>query len=239
MTSKVDIYKDGKDTGYLGNNQSWWFDSNFEHSFEIFDLDSFYADQYFSSDHVGEETVKNYVEAVLECGRRYLGRPVKSIAEFGCGGGWFTKEFLDAGIYTVAMEGTKAGITSAYAHGVSCTNVIQHDLRQPIDLADVPFDVAVCTEVAEHIECPFSAMLVQNIANASNLVWFSCEEPGTNEAHYHHCNEQPAKFWINLFKYYGYEYEKISDELRQKVENRGQFIFYNPRAGKPTTSVMG
>ena len=47
-TKKVRIFEKGKNQGFLGDNQNWWFNPNFEHSFEMFDIDYFYEENYFS-----------------------------------------------------------------------------------------------------------------------------------------------------------------------------------------------
>ena len=46
-TKKVRIFEKGENQGFLGDNQNWWFNSNFEHSFQIFDIDYFYEENYF------------------------------------------------------------------------------------------------------------------------------------------------------------------------------------------------
>jgi SAM-dependent methyltransferase len=225
-TTKVEIFKDGTDQGYLGTNQLWWFDPSFEHSFSIFDLDGFYADSYFKDDHVGPEVVKNYPSAVIEWGRIILGRDVKSILEVGCGGGWFTEAFINQGIDIIAIEGTKAGYNKCLDRGIPEKCLLKHDIRKPLSL-NRKFDIALCTEVAEHIEPPFSSQLVMNLVHHSNLIWFSFEEPGTNEAHYHHSNEQPAIFWKNLYAFYEYGMEPLPAELSKALEGRGRFICYS------------
>jgi hypothetical protein len=226
-TAKVVVYKDGVDKSYLGDNQRWWFDPSFPHSFSIFDLDTFYEDTYFAKDHVGPKTVKAYVDHVLEFGHRLLGRPVKSILEAGCGGGWFTVEFLRRGLDVLALEGTHSGYAKTVGRGVEKSRVMRHDLRLPFSLGR-RFDIALCTEVAEHIECPFSSQLISGLVNHSELIWFSFEEPGSNSASYHHCNEQPEQFWINLFRFYGYRMYRLPPEVIAAVEMRGRMIFCGP-----------
>ena len=232
-TSKVRVYENGQEKGWLGGNQRWWFDPAFAHSFSIFDLDSFYDENYFKVDHVGPETVTRYVDYVLAFGEELLGRPVQSVLEAGCAGGWFTEELVRRGIDVVALEGTHVGYDKTIARGVPASRVIRHDLRLPLSLGR-EFDMALCTEVAEHIECPFSSQLVQNLVNHSQLVWFSFEEPSTNDAHYHHCNEQPEPFWVNLFRFYGYRMRRLPAEVTAAIDFRGRMIFCGPRI---TTSL--
>jgi hypothetical protein len=225
-TTKINIFEGNKDAGWLGEKENWWFDLSFPHSYSIFDLDSFYEENYFKRDHVGSQVVQKYVTHVLEYGRRILGRDVHSVLELGCGGGWFTEEFLKRGVEIFAVEGTHGGYNRTLNRGVPANVLLRHDLRKPLDL-NRTFDIIVCTEVAEHIECPFCSQFVQNIINHGNLVWFSFEEPATNEAHYHHCNERPEKFWLNLFKFYGRSALRLPKEVTRDCESRGDLIFFS------------
>jgi hypothetical protein len=232
-TTEVRVLDDrGVDKGYLSQPQNWWFDPNFPHAFELFDLDAFYEAPYYEADHVGEDTVLAYVDAILQYGQRLNGRPVRSVLECGCAGGWFTEEFLKRGIDVIALEGSSAGIKRALSRGVPAERLKQHDLRRPIQLGR-RFDVAICTEVAEHIECPFSSQLIQTLVTHSDVVWFSFEPPDTNEAHYHHSNEQPAKFWLNLFKFFDYRAIELPDSLGRLLDYRGTHIFCAPSVAIP------
>jgi SAM-dependent methyltransferase len=225
-TSKVTVFEGNKDSGWLGANQNWWFDQSFPHSYSVFDLNSFYEENYFKQDHVPPQVVKRYVNHVLDYARRFLGREVRSVLELGCGGGWFTEEFIKRGVEIFAVEGTRVGHERALKRGVPPNVLLRHDLRNPLSL-NRTFDIVVCTEVAEHIECPFSSQLVHNIVSHGRLVWFSFEEPNTNEAHYHHCNEQPEKFWVNLFRFNGFEPFRLPEDVTRACEARGDFIFYS------------
>jgi hypothetical protein len=227
VTKKVRIFDNGQDRGYLGNNQTWWFDPAFDDSFTIFDLNSFYPGDYFAEDHVNSESVERCTGYMLDYCSNILGRRVASILELGAGGGWFTREFMKRGIDFIAVEGTHAGIKRALENGIPGDGLIQHDLRLRLNLQR-RFDLVVCTEMAEHIEPPFSSQLVTNIIEHTDLVWFSFEPPSTNESHYHHCNEQPEKFWRNLFAFYGFDIIRLPENIVDEVlANRGGYIFYN------------
>jgi SAM-dependent methyltransferase len=232
-TTEVKVLDEqGTDQGYLRTRQNWWFDPTFPHAFELFDLDAFYEESYYATDHVSHDTVCAYVDAVLQYGARLLGRPVQSVLECGCAGGWFTEEFVKRGVDVFAVEGSRAGVKRTLSRGVPTERLRRHDLRRPLQL-DRRFDVAICTEVAEHVECPFSGQLVQNLVSHSDLVWFSFEEPDTNEAHYHHSNEQPAKFWLNLFRFYDYRVIELPAEVGRIVGDRGTHIFCAPNINIP------
>lgn len=108
---------------------------------------------------------------------------------------------------------------------------MKHDIRLPLELEPTfQYDMLFATEVAEHIEPPFSSQFVHNCVKHSNLVWFSHESDDVdNENHIHHSNEQPEKFWINLFAFFGYRYVRINPAFLPYFENRGGLIFYNPQ----------
>lgn len=228
-TTKIKIYANGKDLGWLGQHRNWWYDDTFPHAFSIFDLDSFYQNDYFKVDHVANPTVvRRYVELVLQYGKEFLGREVATILELGCGGGWFTEEFIKWGVRVVAVEGSRSGFERTKKRlGKKYTqNIYRHDLRLPFHLKK-KFNIVVCTEVAEHIEPPFSSQLVQTITEHSDLVWFSFEQPSTNQEHYHHTNEQPEIFWQNLFAFYGYNMLRLPESVASETAGRGGYLFYN------------
>jgi hypothetical protein len=230
-TRRVEIFASGTDQGWLGAKQQWWFDSSFRDAFSIFDLDGFYDDPYFEKDHVPAEVVVRYVDYVLGYGERFLGRPVRSVLELGSGGGWFSEEFATRDIDLVAVEGTRAGHERTVRR-IGPERALRHDLRRRLDLGRT-FDVAACTEVAEHIEPPFASQLIDNLARHSDVVWFSFEAPGTNDAHYHHCNEQPEQFWINLFRFFGFDAARLSQSVQLALMDRGNHVFYRPALVAP------
>lgn len=226
MKKVLTFDENGKDIGYLGSNQKWWFDSDHPDSFELFDLDSFYDEHYFKEDHVSSYIVTNYVQLVRLVYENMTRRKLASVFEAGCAGGWFTKGFLERGIDVFAIEGSKCGYESTLKKGIPATKILHYDLRREVNLGK-KFDIACCTEVAEHIETPFSSQLIKTLTQHSDLVWFSFEPPGTNDAHLHHCNEQPEKFWINLFDFYNYGYYVLPREISEGCEGRGTHVFYN------------
>lgn len=222
----VEAYKNGEDNGWL-HKQNYWFDPKHEHGFGIVDLDSIYPDQYFVQDHVKPETVRSYVKLVTDYFHRITKKDLERIIEFGTAGGWFGELFQQNGVEMNGIEGTHAGYEKSVKR-FAYDNLFLHDLRLPFNTT-FKKDIALCTEVAEHIEPPFSSVLVKSLVDASDLVWFSSEEPNTNPAHIHHPNEMPDIFWINLFDFYGYGCYKLPQYVFDQTEGRGKFIFYNKK----------
>ena len=150
----------GYEAGRLPHSKhNWWFDSDEPAAFDIYDLDGFYSDRYYSEDHVKPLIVRMIVAALLAVGREALGGDVGSVLDLGCGQGQFTAALLDSGVDVAAVEGSEAGFASAIRRGVPVDRIRRHDLRLPLHL-DRRFDVVMCTEVAEHIEPPFAGQLI-------------------------------------------------------------------------------
>lgn len=222
----IEVYKDGEDNGWL-HKQNFWFDPSHEHGFAITNLDSIYPEKYFEADHVKPETIDNYARLITHFFHGIANRDLERIIEFGTGGGWFGKKFASIGVEIWGLEGAKAGHDKS-KNTAAYDNLFIHDFRKPFSIT-FKKDFALCTEVAEHIEPPFSSVLVKSLCDASDLVWFSSEEPNTNPAHIHHPNEMPDIFWINLFEFYGYGCYRLPQWVLDQTEGRGKFIFYNKK----------
>jgi SAM-dependent methyltransferase len=75
------------------------------------------------------------------------------------------------------------------------------DLSTPLDMAD-RFDLAICLEVAEHLQPSAAPVLVQSLTRLAPVVLFSAAIPfqgGTD-----HRNEQWPEFWEGLFAANGF-----------------------------------
>ena len=229
------LYSDNGYCGSFKNRGNWWFDPTFEHSFEIFDLDSLYPAQYFKKNDFPINLARGFTLVLCAVYKRITGRGLRSILEAGCAAGWFTKELKDIGVKEiVALEGSKAGVERARLYtGLSENEIRHHDLRRRIDL-NRTFDLAFCVEVAEHIEPPFSATLIETLVGHSDLVWFSFTSGG-GDGDLNHPNEQPVEFWINLFDFYGYGFHRLPDLLTTLFANRALYIFYD-RKKYPSTN---
>ena len=211
--------------GRFKNKGNWWFDDDFEHSFEIFNLDSLYSGQYFKQNYMTDNVSESLVQFMCHIYSRITGRPLASLFEAGCAGGWFTEALCKRGVDVVAVEGSKTGVELArHRTKLSSKEIIHHDLRRRIDLGRT-FDMAFCVEVAEHIEPPFSSVLIETLVQHADLIWFSSTGPQA-EGDLNHSNEQPVKFWVNLFDFFGFDHYRMPDVYSTVFRNRGQFIFY-------------
>jgi hypothetical protein len=116
--------------------------------------------------------------------------------------------------------GTGAWCKAFKEHGVPSVLCIDHPLLDAGQLlvasheyaacdlsrafpAPVPADLAVCLELAEHLEATRSDALVGFLAACAPLVLFSAAIPG--QPGHRHVNLQPPAFWKDRFAQYGFE----------------------------------
>ena len=124
-----------------------------------------------------------------------------SVIDVGCGVGSWLVEFQAQGITDIR------GIDGNYVDRNSL--LISPNLFFPADLSEdfsqlfeTRFDLAVCLEVAEHIEPEFSEQFIRSLVSLSDVVLFSAALPyqgGTG-----HVNENWMEYWALLFHKYDY-----------------------------------
>ncbi|MFC1753745.1 methyltransferase domain-containing protein [Thermoproteota archaeon] len=139
----------------------------------------------------------------------------KSVVDVGCGNAEFLSCFQKKGVEVKGYEGSAHAIARCV---IDKRLVEKFDLRNHID-SNRTYDLAMCLEVAEHIEKIFSAKLVENLVGLSSIVVFTAAPPG--QGGHFHINEQPREFWFNLFRSKGFEFdagmtEKIKNDFKEK-----------------------
>lgn len=149
--------------------------------------------------------------------------PIASVVDVGCGLGTWLKVFKGQGVKRVlGIEST-----STVAEYLTATDIeiVNHDLTQPLSLED-RFDLALCLEVAEHLEEAAADTLVATLTGLSDHILFSAAIP--NQGGQNHVNEQWPDYWQKKFQQAGYlmldpfraaiwENDKISWCYRQNV----------------------
>ena len=135
-----------------------------------------------------------------------------SVVDFGCGMGEWLKIFKDNNIDDIlGIDGYHINKDNLL---INKKNFIAHDLNKAIEIKK--FDLAICLEVAEHLDYLSSETIVNSLVQSSDNIVFSAAIPGQGGTG--HINEQPHSFWANKFIDHGYI---VSDYLRIKfMENK-------------------
>lgn len=219
------MFKDGLDQGYK-DNQNWWEDPADKDRYRYSNTDVDYPKDYFPL--ADPHNAFHFVQAVMEYYQKITGSKLKNAVEFGTGGGWYMAEFMARNVAIRGYEGSAFGVAECMLKGITGNVVDVVDFRYPIDhTKHSRYQLAICTEVAEHIEPPFHGTLAMNLVHHSSLIWFSSEPPNTNKPHLHHPGEKPLEYWKALFKFLGYGCHMLPDEIHLATNERGRCIFFN------------
>lgn len=167
-------------------------------------LESIYTKSFFSSRH----RLKWRVPIVCDAVKTILNP--SGIVDVGCAVGDYVRGFTDTGMDAAGIEGSESSLP--YLQCAS-DQVFFADLRKPLPNNIPCFDLAMCFEVAEHIEPEFARMFAENLERLSDRILMSAATPGQG-GHYH-VNCQPHEYWIDMFANTGYRMnENIVAEFR-------------------------
>ncbi|RVQ67591.1 methyltransferase domain-containing protein [Croceicoccus ponticola] len=122
-----------------------------------------------------------------------------SLLEVGCGNGHWTQSARDVGIddYNV-VDGPWNNREHLL---VENDRFIEANLSVPLKLGR-RYDMAICLEVAEHVQQASAATLVASLCDAADVVLFGAAIP--LQGGYGHINEQWPSWWRDLFAARGY-----------------------------------
>lgn len=138
-----------------------------------------------------------------------------SVTDVGCGTGELLVALRDVGIPGAGFEYSQAAIDIARGQGVEVTplNLEQEIDRLPIRRADL----AVSTEVAEHLPESCAETFVEYLCRTADTVLFTAATPGQGGTD--HVNEQPHSYWIEKFAARGFAYqEQATQDMRRDWE---------------------
>lgn len=148
-------------------------------------IDKIYDEKFYSDcKREQEPSAKQFAETIYRHFR------FNTLADIGCGCGIYAKQFEKLGIKVTGIDGS---IHAGYGE--------VKDLRKPI--LGTKHDLAICIEVAEHIEPEFVGVFLDNLIQYSNTIVFTGAPPGQGGVN--HVNCQPFEYWIKKFRHLGYE----------------------------------
>jgi SAM-dependent methyltransferase len=120
-----------------------------------------------------------------------------SVLDVGCGNGSWLAVFDAKGISD--LMGTDFSEPKQLM--IDQGKYLKADLRHPFDLKR-KFDLALCLEVAEHIEAEHAEQLIASLTRHSDIIIFSAAIPG--QGGQDHLNEKPPAYWQEIFNRHGF-----------------------------------
>jgi hypothetical protein len=150
-----------------------------------------------------------------------------SVIDYGGGNFDILSEFSYWGSKILGVEGNDN--CKEYIH-IQQEYLRIFDLRIQIPMEDIPTcDLALCLEVAEHIEEEYVNVVINNIARHSVVV-FSAAPPG--QLGVGHVNLQYPAYWRDLFRCVGYYVDKqgildVRDHLFPYRQKPGIKAYYS------------
>jgi hypothetical protein len=161
-------------------------------------------DSEFFRERAGEiDVAKIILEIVVTCVRP------NSIVDFGTAAGSWLAAAKELGVRRVmGVDGD--WVPTDHRH-ISAAEFVSADFEREIpELGQ--FDLAVCTEVLEHISAPASTRAVEWLCKSAPVVLFSAAIPFQGGTH--HINEAWQSHWAALFRQFGHQ---TFDLVRPKI----------------------
>jgi SAM-dependent methyltransferase len=166
--------------------------------------DTPYDDEFFSQQ--GDQSLKS-ARIVAPLVMRLA--PIRSVIDVGCGIGGWLRVFSENGVAVVrGVDGNYVDPSKLYVAPECFTGI---DLTQRFNL-EGKYDLAVCLEVAEHLDARSGAELVRALTDLAPLILFSAAVPG--QGGISNINEQWPEYWRRLFEEHGF---KMLDPIRPLI----------------------
>jgi len=141
----------------------------------------------------------------------------QSLLDVGCGLGVWSKAALNLGVKDVtALDAGDVDVNQLVAPANSFRRQL---LNQRFSLGR-KFDVAICLEVGEHLAADDPPVLIANLIDHADLIYFSAACPG--QPGQGHINCQWPEYWQKLFNAAGYV---CDDAIRWKLWNVSEIGF--------------
>lgn len=165
----------------------------------------FYSNRHFSTKYAAETILSKVIDVYPS---------ITSAVDIGCGVGTWLSVLKQQGVSDIQ------GVDGPWVENVHLEIPTECFRSYDFQCSEIDFsfnrryDLAICLEVAEHVDISKSKIFVQNLIKLSDVILFSAAIPG--QGGLGHVNEQWPSFWVSLFEEHGYS---VRDILRQKIWN--------------------
>lgn len=136
-------------------------------------------------DHLGGHLGNSHVDAAV---LQYLiaRYDIKSMLDVGCGPGAMVDLARRHGLLAWGVDGD---------HTIVSDYLLVHDYTRGPYRASIAFDLIWCFEFVEHVEAIYQENYLATFADGRVLF---LSTPGPGFGGWHHVNEQPEAYWIDL-----------------------------------------
>lgn len=184
----------------------------------IRDADLYTPEYYAFVEHVATKSAPHIAATIV----RDLNP--RTVVDIGCGTGVLLQALRERGVAGRGYEYAATAREYCRARGL---DVVPCDFgRGPVPTPTRQVDVAVSTEVAEHVPAAMAEVLVDSLANQqARVVVFTAATPGQGGVG--HINEQPHAYWLEKFarRYYRLDAE-LTAAWRAEWKVTMQFPWY-------------
>lgn len=164
--------------------------------------------------HAGDTQKRQYsADRMLEILMKRL--PLRNGVDVGCGIGFFVQAMHSAGMNAIGIEGDWVQDDALL---VDRKLIKTKDLEKRFKLGE-RYDLAVCLEVAEHLEPKRAGTFVADLCQCSDVVLFSAAMQGQGGTG--HKNEQWQDYWAREFLKQGY---LTCDVVRPLIKGDAQIM---------------
>jgi len=149
----------------------------------------------------------------------------KKVVDIGCGPGHFMAALSSKGIDVFGVDIAPEAVRRVRLKSLSAEvlDLTKRDSKIP----GCPYDLAVCCEVAEHLNAKFVPTFLDKLTSVASTIFFTAAEPGSKNAKpIHHVNEQPNIYWINHMDKLNFKLDQVASDNATKKFTKCGVVYY-------------
>lgn len=134
-----------------------------------------------------------------------------SVIDWGCASGLYLIPFFARGCRILGLDADPGA-----GRRLKSWEFSRCDFRElNVYTSMVPSDLALCIEVAEHLQPEYADVLVDNVSDSARAIFWSAAHPGQGGDN--HYNEQPPEYWLGKFERRGFSLYPENDRVRAEI----------------------